>query len=72
MDDRPTFGRWWQKHGLPYEQAVIRNGGVPWPMDPEKRAATADLLALPVDTPDMELRRALYERRNQQPQEANA
>ncbi len=36
----------------------------PWPLDPEKRAANAKRLGLPEDTDPMELRRALWERRN--------
>lgn len=61
--ERPeTFADWWQLCGAPYEAAVIKNGGVPWPFDPVKRAATADRLGLPVDTEPMELRKALWER----------
>lgn len=66
MSDRPelTFERWFEKHGQPYEAAVIAGGGTPWPMDPEKRAAVAGQLGLPVDTGPMELRRALWARRH--------
>ncbi|KLI04074.1 MULTISPECIES: hypothetical protein [Mycolicibacterium] len=63
--ERPqTFADWWQLCGQPYEAAVIANGGTPWVEDPEKRAATAESLGLPADTDPMELRRALWERRN--------
>ncbi|MFA5707389.1 hypothetical protein [Mycolicibacterium sp.] len=62
--ERPeTFSDWWQKCGLPYEASVIANGGTPWALDPEKRAETAKRLGLPEDTDQMELRRALWERR---------
>ncbi|MEB3031087.1 hypothetical protein [[Mycobacterium] nativiensis] len=61
--ERPeTFAEWWQLCGQPYEAAVIKNGGVPWPMDPVRRAAAAEQLGLPADTDPMELRRALFER----------
>jgi hypothetical protein len=59
-----TFEEWFEKHGQPYEAAVIANGGKPWPLDAEKRAAAAAKLGLPHDTEPMELRRALWERRN--------
>lgn len=59
-----TFEEWFERYGQPYEAAVIANDGTPWPLDPEKRAATADRLGLPADTNPMELRRALWERRN--------
>lgn len=58
-----TFAGWWEKHGQPYEAAVIAGGGTPWPLDPDKRAATAEILGLAEDTDPMELRRALWERR---------
>lgn len=58
-----AFTAWWEKHGQPYEAAVIERGGTPWPLDPVKRAATAERLGLPDDTDPMELRRALWERR---------
>ncbi|SRX93240.1 hypothetical protein MSP7336_01476 [Mycobacterium shimoidei] len=66
MSYRPelTFEEWYAKHGQPYEAAVIANDGVPWPMDPEKRAAVAERLGLPEDADPMELRRALWHRRN--------
>lgn len=59
-----TFEDWWQSHGQPYESAVLEAGGTPWPLDPVKRARTAERLGLPEDTDPMELRRALWERRN--------
>jgi hypothetical protein len=59
-----TFEEWWEMHGSAYEAAVIENGGTPWPLDPEKRGVIADRLELPDDTDPMELRRALWERRN--------
>ena len=64
MIDRPelTFEQWFEKHGQPYEAAVIASGGMPWPMDPEKRAAAAERLGLPEHTDPIELRRALWER----------
>jgi hypothetical protein len=65
---RPTgapqsFEEWWDKHGTPYEAAVVAGGGTPWALDPVKRAATAAQLGLPEDTDPMELRRALWARR---------
>lgn len=59
-----SFDEWWDRFGQPYEATVIANGGTPWPLDTEKRAATATNLALPADTDPMELRRALWKRRN--------
>lgn len=59
-----TFEEWWERHGQPYEAAVIAGDGTPWPMDPEKRAATAERLGLPESTDPMMLRRALWERRH--------
>lgn len=66
MGYRPelSFEEWFAKHGQPYEAAVIVGGGTPWPMDPEKSAAVAERIGLPADTDPMELRRALWERRN--------
>jgi hypothetical protein len=58
------FDTWWEKSGQHWEAACIANGGTPWPLDPAKRAANAKWLGLPEDTDPMELRRALYERRN--------
>lgn len=58
-----SFERWWETSGRHYEAAVIANGDTPWPLSPEKRAATAARLGLPADTDPMELRKALYERR---------
>lgn len=57
-----AFAEWWSTHGEPYEAAVIAAGDMPWPLDPVKRAATAERLGLPEDTDPMELRRALWER----------
>jgi hypothetical protein len=59
-----SFDTWWERSGQHYEQAVIDAGGTPWPLDPEKRRAVAARLGLPVDTDPMELRRALWARRN--------
>ncbi|WP_237071882.1 hypothetical protein [Mycobacterium avium] len=59
-----TFESWWGRHGQPYEAAVIEAGGTPWPLDPAKRARTATALGLPDDTDPMDLRRALWRRRN--------
>lgn len=59
-----TFVAWWERSGQPYEAAVIKNGGTPWPLDPVKRGAMAERLGLPEDTDAMVLRRALWERRN--------
>ena len=61
------FDCWWQTRGEPYEQAVIEAGGTPWPGDPSKRIRVAGQLGVSVDTPDYELRRALWNRRYQQP-----
>lgn len=61
-----TFEDWWERSGQHYEAAVIEAGGTPWVADPKKRAAIAKRLGLPENTPDMELRRALWERRNHQ------
>lgn len=58
------FETWWRQSGQPYEDAVIEAGGMPWPLDPAKRARTAATLGLHEDTDPMELRRALWERRN--------
>lgn len=64
MSARPeTFEEWFARFGEPYERVVIDNGGTPWPLDPEKRAATAAQLGLPTDTDPMDLRRALWARR---------
>ena len=63
-DQASSFEEYWEISGSRYETAVIENGGTPWPLDPEKRAATAERLGLPDDTDPMELRRALWERRN--------
>jgi hypothetical protein len=63
----PTFSEWWRLYGEPYERAVIEAGGTPWPLDPAKRAVTADKLGLPADTNPMELRRALWERQHTTP-----
>lgn len=58
------FEHWWERFGQHYEAAVIENGGIPWPLDPVKRARNAKRLGLPEDTDPMELRRALWEHRN--------
>lgn len=58
-----SFEAWWERHGKPYEAAVVANGDTPWSADPEKRAAIAKRLGLSESTPPMELRRALWERR---------
>ncbi|CAN5579020.1 hypothetical protein BH09ACT8_BH09ACT8_27170 [soil metagenome] len=58
-----TFEEYWELSGQPYEAAVTAGGGTPWPLDPEKRAAAAERLGLPEDTDPMELRRALWARR---------
>lgn len=62
--DRLTFEQWYERHGHAYEAAVIAGGGTPWPLDPDKRAAITERLGLPADTEPMQLRRALWERRN--------
>jgi hypothetical protein len=31
--------RWWEKHGEPYQAAVIEAGGIPWTTDVEERKA---------------------------------
>ncbi|MGJ6125972.1 hypothetical protein QN239_25685 [Mycolicibacterium sp. Y3] len=54
------FDSWWERFGQPYEAAVIAKGGTPWVNDPVKRPKIAATLGLPEDTPDMELRRALW------------
>jgi hypothetical protein len=59
-----SFAEWWERHGQPYEAAVIAGGGTPWPLDPVKAAAAAERLGLPENTDPMDLRRALWERRN--------
>jgi hypothetical protein len=59
-----SFDTWWEESGQHWEAACIANGGTPWPLDLAKRAANAKRLGLPADTDPMELRRALYERRN--------
>lgn len=59
-----AFESWWDRFGQPYEAAVIEQGGVPWVSDPDKRQVMAARLGLPADTPDMDLRRALWQRRN--------
>lgn len=61
--DEVTFDSWWGRQGSRYEAAVIANGDTPWPLDPEKRAAIAELLGLPEDIDPMELRRAVWHRR---------
>lgn len=48
----------------PYNAAVRAAGDLPWFEDPEKRAEIAEQLGLPTDTDPMELRKALWERRN--------
>ena len=58
------FDTWWERHGQPYEAAVIAGGGTPWLLDPVKRADTAERLGIPADTDPMELRRARWERRS--------
>lgn len=59
-----AFESWWEQYGQPYEAAVLEAGGTPWPLDPAKRARTAAVLGLPEDTDPMDLRRALWARRN--------
>lgn len=59
-----SFDQWWSDRGQPYEAAVLAGGGVPWPQDPDKRKAVAEALSVPEGTDDMELRRALWERRH--------
>ncbi|GAB4678009.1 hypothetical protein [Mycobacterium timonense] len=59
-----TFDVWWERSGQHYEAAVIEQGGTPWPLDPDKRARIASQLGLSEDTDPMELRRALWARRN--------
>lgn len=46
-----------------YFDAVREAGDLPWFEDPEKRAPALSVLGLPEDTPPIELRRALWERR---------
>jgi hypothetical protein len=58
------FDTWWERSGQHYERAVIEAGDTPWPMDPAKRARIAASLGLPENTDPMELRRALWARRN--------
>lgn len=58
------FDTWWTKSGQHYEQAVRDAGDLPWPEDPTKRHAVAARLGLAEDTDPMELRRALWARRN--------
>uniref|UniRef100_A0AB39U256 Tail assembly chaperone n=1 Tax=Mycolicibacterium phage Alyssa1 TaxID=3240801 RepID=A0AB39U256_9CAUD len=48
----------------PYFAAVREAGDLPWFEDPEKRAAAAVKLGLSAETDPLELRRALWERRN--------
>jgi hypothetical protein len=64
LEGHSTFESWWAKHGAAYEAAVIDAGGTPWPLHPAKRRAVATQLGLPEDTDPMELRRALWARRN--------
>jgi hypothetical protein len=61
---KKDFDTWWHESGQHWEAACIEAGGTPWVLDPEKRTATAERLGLPEDTDPMELRRALFERRN--------
>ena len=58
------FDTWWHRFGQPYEAAVRDAGDLPWPEDPAKRQQVAARLGLPEDTDPMELRRALWARRN--------
>lgn len=44
--------------------AVVRENGVPWFEDVKKRAPVLKLLGLPVDTPPLTLRKALWQRRH--------
>jgi hypothetical protein len=48
----------------PYFAAVREAGDVVWFEDESKRAQTAQRLGLPADVPELELRRALFERRH--------
>lgn len=59
-----TFDDWWQSAGQAYEVAVVARGGTPWPHDPDKRAAVAARLGLPIDTDAAALREALWNHRN--------
>ena len=67
-----TFEQWWEQYGQPYEAEVLRRGGLPWPYNPDKCAHNAQLLGLPADTDPMELRRAMWARRQGRPREVLA
>lgn len=59
--EQTAFDRYLER-SEPYFDAVRAAGDKPWFEDPEKRAPALAALGLPVDTPPIELRRAMYER----------
>lgn len=62
-----SFEEWWETHGKPYEAKVIENGGTPWTQDDGKRDALARAGFTTQASEDIEVRRALWERRYTRP-----